>query len=184
MSNRLFIKTIEISGFYAALTALRLPYKKNVRSNISSKSSFENTVFETHTHINANPLDLQLLTALVKRGDEHAKVLRGIIVFVEIIAPRWWWQEMLTYNIGVTHLGGESIMRNECAGLKGEALEQAKDCISDGLLQKRICMLSYQTLRRIYFQRKDLNMPTWDKFCNWLEKLPFSNELITVSKIS
>jgi hypothetical protein len=57
-----------------------------------------------------DPKDLHLMSTLIKRGDEHAKVVRGIMVYAEINAPRYWWQEMDTYRIGTDRLSSESTM--------------------------------------------------------------------------
>ena len=95
------IETIEIAGLAGALTALRLPFGKDVRSRIEhfcdtylditdmdvekAEDTYEVTMtghtrFTSNTHIAIEPKDLSLMTTLVKRGDEHAKVVRGIMV--------------------------------------------------------------------------------------------------------
>ena len=44
--------------------------------------------------------------------------------------------------------------------------------------QKRTVMLNYEVLAGIYPMRKDHKLDEWHTFCNWIEKLPYS-ELIT-----
>jgi len=46
-------------------------------------------------------------------------------------------------------------------------------------LQKRTWDANYQTLRRIYFARKDHKLQEWKDFCIWLTGLPYGQELIT-----
>jgi len=46
--------------------------------------------------------DLELALKLTKAGSEHAKFLRQIRVWVNIEAPRYWWQEMDTYKFHTT----------------------------------------------------------------------------------
>ena len=46
-------------------------------------------------------------------------------------------------------------------------------------LQKRTWDANYQTLRRIYFARKDHKLQEWRDFCNWISGLPYGEELIT-----
>ena len=128
------------------------------------------------------PKDMQLLSTLVKRGDEHAKVLRGIVVYAEISAPIWFYRELETYKVGRERLSSESTMHIECKGLSGEELEAAKDAIPMGHIQKTIDMYSYQTLRRIYYQRRNHRLPMWHQFCAWIETLPFFEELIKTDK--
>lgn len=127
-----------------------------------------------------SPKDLLLMSTLVRRGDEHAKVLRGIVVYAEISAPVWLYRELETYRIGRERLSSESTLHIECKGLSGEELEKAKGEISMGHIQKTVDMYSYQALRRIYFQRRNHRLPMWHDFCEWIESLPYAKELITV----
>lgn len=48
--------------------------------------------------------------------------------------------------------------------------------------QKRTYMLNYATLKAIYHQRKDHKLDEWDTFCDWIETLPYTKELITGEK--
>lgn len=175
------IKTLEISGLGSTLQALRLPFGKECRSHsvfnieVHDKDRFKTTSF---TYINEK--DLKLLSTLIKRGDEHAKCVRGMIVYVEIEAPIWFYRELETYRLGRERLSSESTMHIDCKGLSGEELEKAKDAIPSGKIQKTVDYYSYQTLRRIWKQRHNHRLPMWHDFCQWIEKLPFANELILV----
>lgn|SRR5574344_434443 len=173
------IKTIEMSGLGSALQALRLPFGNECRSNVVFECNdlFENEI-ETSSQIKIDYKDLQLLSTLVKRGNEHAKVMRGIIVWAEIEAPIYFYRELETYRIGRERLASESTMHIQCQGLSGEELEKAKEEMLMGTMQKTVDMYSYQCLRNIYFQRKDHRLHIWHKFCSWIESLPFANELI------
>lgn len=175
------IKTLEIAGFASVLPALRLPFGKECRSH----SEFNLEVYETDRCITKsftyiNEKDLKLLSTLVKRGDEHSKCIRGLIVYAQIEAPIWFYRELETYKIGRERLSCESTMHIECKGLSGEALEKAKDEIPMGHIQKTVDWFSYQTLRRIWIQRHNHRLPMWHDFCAWIESLPFSDELILV----
>ena len=90
----------------------------------------------------------------------------------------WVYRELETYRIGRERLGCESTMHCECKGLSGEELEEAKDAIPMGHIQKTCDMVSYQTLRRIYVQRRNHRLPMWKAFCKWIESLPFAEQLI------
>ena len=125
---------------------------------------------------------MKLMSTLVKRGWEHSKVLRGLVVYAEISAPVWLYRELETYRIGRERLSSESTMHIECKGLSGEELEKAKNEIPMGHIQKTVDMYSYQCLRRIYFQRRNHRLPMWHDFCKWIESLPFAEELITCEK--
>lgn len=175
------VRTIEFGGFGAALSALRLPFSKDCRSEVNFFPFNEPDInlIQYRTVIGLNRKDLELMQTLLKRGDEHAKVLRSVIVWCEINAPRYWWQEMATYRVGCDGLSSESTMHTDCKGLSDDELIKAKEEIKEGLMQKRVYMFSYQTLRRIYEQRKNHRLPQWHKFCEWIESLPYSKELIT-----
>ena len=63
-------------------------------------------------------------------------------------------------------------------GMNTEELVKMKSNLTEGTMQRRVQYFSYQTLRRIYYQRKDHRLPHWHKFCAWIESLPYAKELI------
>jgi len=160
------ISTLDIAGIGAALKALRLPHK-----------SVGDSVFFP---LVIGVKDLELMSKLVKAGDEHAKVVRGIIVYAEITAPRYWWVEMDTYRIGTERLCSESTMHCEAKGLTGEELQRVKGELKESHEQTRIQYFSYQTLRRIFIQREHHRLPEWHEFIGWMTSLPLSDKLIFV----
>ena len=195
------IETIEVAGLAGALTALRLPFGKDVRSRIEhfcdtylditdmdvekAEDTYEVTMtghtrFTSNTHIAIEPKDLSLMTTLVKRGDEHAKVVRGIIVWAKITAPVYFWAEAETYRAGHERLASESTMHIDCKGLSGKELQEAKAAIPMGKELTKVDMFSYQTLRRIVAQRHNHRLPEWHTFVDWVRTLPFAEELILV----
>ncbi len=60
-------------------------------------------------------------------------------------------------------------------------LRMAKKILPEGYLQTRIVCVSYQTLRRIYLQRRNHRLQEWHEFCDFIETLPYA-ELITLNK--
>ena len=193
------IETIEVAGFAGALTALRLPFGKEVRSDITVNltsymknqdidikkidDEYQATFhmlphIESHTDILIEPKDLTLMQTLVKRGDEHAKVVRGIMVWAKITAPVYWWCEEETYRMGHERLASESTMHIDCRGLSGEELVQAKSAIPMGKELTKVDMFSYQALRNIAKQRWNHRLPEWHIFVDWIKTLPLSQELI------
>lgn len=176
------IKTIEISGFLSAFNALRLPFGNSPRSKtkfIQTNAFGEDNSLNLTSRIEINEIDLKLATALVKKGTDHAKIMRGIIVYAEIKAPIYFYRELETYRIGRERLSCESTMLIDCKNLTGTDLQKAKSEIHMGKEQVTIDMYSYQCLRNIYNSRKNHRLPEWTDFCKWIESLPFSKELIT-----
>ena len=193
------IETIEVAGFAGALTALRLPFGKEVRSKIENycethfdftdmdveqtEDTYEVTMkglpkFTSNTYITIAPKDLTLMQTLVKRGDEHAKVVRGINVWAKITAPVYFWAEAECYRAGHERLASESTMHIDCRGLTGQELQRAKAQIPMGKELTKVDMFSYQTLRRIVVQRHNHRLPEWHVFVDWIKTLPLSQELI------
>lgn len=72
---------------------------------------------------------------------------------------------MDTYRVGTDRLGSESTMHVQCQGLSENELIEQKENLLEGTMQKRVQLFSYQTLRRIYEQRKNHRLPHWHKFC-------------------
>lgn len=52
----------------------------------------------------------------------------------------------------------------------------------DGWLQKRTWTGNYQNLRNMYFARKNHKLIEWIQFCQIIEQLPYSKELICYKK--
>ena len=181
------IETIEVAGLAGALTALRLPFGKEERSYISADHQLDMDVinkdrkrFVTSVVIGVEPKDLTLMTTLVKRGDEHAKVVRGIMVWARIKAPVYFTRELETYRAGRERLSSSSTMHQECQGLSGEELQRAKAELPMGTEQDFVDVYSYQTLRRIVAQRHNHRLPEWHQFIDWIKTLPLAEELIFV----
>lgn len=187
MSKRLQVELIEVSGIRSMLMALRLPFNRECRSftsfhyNESLPILYKDTISKC-ANITSNicfaEKDLLLLKTLIKRGDEHAKCVRGVTYYLKITAPRWFWTEMVTYIIGTTPLGGTSTMHIDCKGLEGEELMEFKDSMLQGNLETRIEAFSLQTLQRILAQRSGHRLLIWREFCEFIKTLPM-NELIT-----
>ena len=195
------IETIEIAGLAGALTALRLPFGNELRSKIENycethldftdmdvektEDTYEVTMkgllkFTSNTSIAINKKDLTLMQTLVKRGDEHAKVVRGIMVWARITAPVYWWCEEETYRMGHERLASESTMHIDCRGLAGSELQEAKSAIPMGKELTKVDMFSYQALRKMVAQRHNHRLPEWHEFVDWVRTLPLAEELIFV----
>ena len=184
------IETIEVAGLGAALTALRLPFGKEVRSVINLNDNHfmaTDNLTQEKTHfltkggsINVDNKDLALIQALIKRGDEHAKVMRGVVAWAKITAPIYYFREEETYRAGHERLFSESTMHIDCRGLSGEELQKAKAEIPMGHPCTCVDMFSYQCLRNIVRQRHDHRLPEWHQFIDWIHTLPLAEELIFV----
>ena len=52
--------------------------------------------------------------------------------------------------------------------------------LPNAYLQTRTVTMSYANLRNIYFQRQHHKLTEWHEFCDWIQTLPYSKELITL----
>ncbi len=48
--------------------------------------------------------------------------------------------------------------------------------------QMRTCTFNYENLINMYHARKNHKLDEWHVFCDWIERLPYSKELITFEK--
>ena len=142
-------------------------------------------------------------------GQPNSKFLRMIHVQVAITAPMYWWSEMDTYKVGTVsnstskmHKLASYPITKDCFE-KGErilpsvieTLENMRTFYNEtknksdwemllvnlpvSWLQTRMFDCNYQTLRNIYFSRRNHKLEEWHTFCNWIKSLPFAKELLT-----
>jgi len=119
------------------------------------------------------------------KGDGHNKFLESIIVWLDVDAPRYFWQQYDTYRIGVTKQS-ESTMHTMTARLLAQAdfahpipsthleylngliakqsWEEAKRNLPESFLQRRIVCQSYLSLQRMIRQRRRHRLSEWPVF--------------------
>jgi hypothetical protein len=88
----------EVFGFNAALRGMRNPMNSWDRGDSVCRSDVIPAI---------GPNDLKLVLSLIKAGSEHRKFLRSIVIWTDIEAPRYVWQELDTYKV--------STVRNSCS---------------------------------------------------------------------
>lgn len=189
------IQTLEVGGIVPALMSVKLPFSKqtsidDVLMDYGKKTN-EEIEYDTNLtpemkakyySMSISPKSLKLLSNLQLSGDDHGKANRGIIAYALIKAPIYWWIEMETYRIGHERLSSQSTMHVDAKGLEGDELVKFKADMPMGKELIKIDSFSYQTLRHIYFSRRDHRLPHWHVFCDWIKTLPLSKELITREK--
>lgn len=172
-------KPLEIKGYCVrgldwAMKAMRLPKQSKGDSGYTYIVDYGITEFKI------GQKDLELATNLVKSGNDHAKAMRGIVVWLEIQLQVGFMIEFETYRYGVECLSTSSSMHNELKNLKGEKLANQKQKDLPDKVYTRILTISYQALRNIYKARRNHRHPDWQIFCNWIETLPYAGLLICV----
>ena len=103
------IENTEVVGFEAAIRGMRNPmnswdksdsgysYISDVHAIIDGKLVHQNPA-EHEFCIGLN--DWDLMTRLRNAGTDHRKFMRMITVYLDIIAPLYWWKEFDTYKVG------------------------------------------------------------------------------------
>lgn len=106
------IENTEVMGWEAAIRGMRNPMNSWEKSDsifvedgechdISGNSGpFNGTVTDTETFFEMGENDLDLMTRLSKAGTDHRKFMRMITVYIDILAPLYWWKEFDTYKVG------------------------------------------------------------------------------------
>ena len=119
------------------------------------------------------------------KGDGHNKYLESIVVWMDIDAPRYFWQQFDTYRIGVTKQS-ESTMHTMTARsleqsdfehpipqahlshlnalIAHEEWQAVKQDLPESFLQRRIVCLNYMILQRMIRQRRSHRLTEWRTF--------------------
>ena len=130
------------------------------------------------------PNDLSLMMKLRKAGTDHRKFMRMITVYVDILAPLYWWKEFDTYKVGTV---ANSCSTMHCIHKKEfdisvfstEHLIEAEKPISersnDCIEPPNAVWLMYRTIQTLN-QYRDLYLQTKDKKYWWqmIQLLPSS----------
>lgn len=106
------IDFIRVFGFEPALHGMRNPmdswsdadsqFYDNMSGNIGLDTEFG--FIKTPESPVIGPKDLELACKLIRRGSEHRKFMRQIMVWVRLNVPRFVWQEVDTYKVATTRM--------------------------------------------------------------------------------
>jgi len=161
------VQTRLIAGIYESLEDMRLPH---------------NAYYVLDRDLPIPSEDLCLAAKLILAGDDHAKALRGIMVWFRVSMQVGFLIEFETYRHGVECLSTSSAMHGELKDLSGDALAEKKQADLPQKIYERGVMMSYQALRHIYKARRKHRHPDWGIFCDAIEQLPYFECLIYPEK--
>lgn len=151
------VRTIAVVGFEPSFEAMRLPL-----------GSYSHSMED----------DIRLASKLIKAGDDHAKAMRGIIAYVHLQMQVGFMIEFETYRHGVECLSTSSAMHTDLKQLQGSELAEKKQADLPLKYYTRIATISYQALRHMYLARRNHRHPDWQIFCDYIEQLPYAQQLI------
>ena len=84
------LENTEVVGWEAAIRGMRNPMNSWAKSDS----------YETDNNCIVGENDHDLMMRLAKAGSVHAKYRRMIVVYVDIVAPMYFWSEFDTYKVG------------------------------------------------------------------------------------
>ena len=123
---------------------------------------------------------------LVHKGDGHNKFLESMAVWIDVTAPREFWQQFDTYRIGVTKQSESTMhtilnreltqadfehhvltpyLRHLNELIKRRDWAKVKHDLPESFLQRRIICTNYMALKRIIRQRRTHKLQEWQMFC-------------------
>lgn len=105
----LTIDKVSVYGFEESIRGMRNPMNSWDKSDsgYSNIPRIDDIIGETELHVEpADHVyllgynDTTLMNQLVKAGPSHRKFMRMIVVYMDIVAPLYWWKEFDTYKVG------------------------------------------------------------------------------------
>ena len=155
------VRVVEEHGYRSALLGLSLSYRRD-------------------------PRDMEAVARrLCFRDGGHNKFLESIVVWLDIDAPRYFWQQFDTYRVGVTKQSESTMHTMTSRSLTQEdfahpvprehldhlnrliaeaAWEQVKRDLPESFLQRRIVCQNYMSLQRVIRQRRSHKLSEWSEF--------------------
>lgn len=88
----------EVLGWEHAIRGMRNPMNSWEKSD--TKFYDESPEYRYEDCPDIGPNDLDLMKRLRNAGTDHRKFMRMITVYVDILAPLYWWKEFDTYKVG------------------------------------------------------------------------------------
>lgn len=164
-------RLIEEAGYLPAIFGLGLSHNKTTRD-------------EYHSTEWAKEHMAEVAKRLAFKDGGHNKFLESITIWLDVDAPRYWWQEADTYRLtskqsastmhtitksNISPLNFEDdiprhILMELNWYIKNQDWQKAKSILPESFLQRRIWKLDYKTLRNIILQRRNHKLKLWQQF--------------------
>lgn len=96
------IENVDVIGWEAAIRGMRNPLNSWENGDSGTKCPYEkeSCCGECQQNFCIGPNDKDLMKRLRNAGTDHRKFMRMITVYVDIVAPLYWWKEFDTYKVG------------------------------------------------------------------------------------
>ncbi len=191
-SDNIKIFNMQVYGIREALIRAGYPMKDVVNMDMSLDLRTVEDMLKLGNTLGSSPIG---------HGDD--KFLRQCLVCFDILAPRYFYQQLATYgfmtmNSQSTMHKGKSLdydlMSNKhvdpvILGRFKELVKEYQDNPSEKTLMAVKSNLpegirlaagistNYAQLKTIYYQRKHHRLPEWRDFCEWIKELPYAKVL-------
>lgn len=171
----LTIDKVSVYGFEESIRGMRNPMNSWDKSDsgYSNIPRIDSMIGENELHVESADHvyflgynDSTLMNQLVKAGPSHRKFMRMIVVYMDILAPLYWWKEFDTYKVGT--------VSNSCSTMhKITAKVFERDDFSTDMLTDFDCLDSIIISLN---KNRDLYLKTMDKKYWWqiIQTLPSS----------
>ena len=100
------IKNAEVIGWEHAIRGMRNPMNSWRKSDSCWRYGFPcgpeyaEVEYSDDATFYVGPNDRELMKKLSAAGTDHRKFMRMIVVYLDIVAPLYWWKEFDTYKVG------------------------------------------------------------------------------------
>lgn len=94
------IENTEVMGWEAAIRGMRNPMNSWEKSDSKREWPDCGACPDEWRPFHVGSNDLDLMARLRNAGTDHRKFMRMITVYVDILAPLYWWKEFDTYKVG------------------------------------------------------------------------------------
>ena len=96
------LENTEVLGWEHAIRGMRNPMnsweKSDSKVHTCECEQWPHNIKKSFDEVGPN--DLDLMKRLRNAGTDHRKFMRMIVVYVDILAPLYWWKEFDTYKVG------------------------------------------------------------------------------------
>ena len=176
------IENTDVCGWEHAIRGMRNPMNSWEMSDSEPCNPLGNCFFacdravcEVKDHFHIGPNDLDLMKRLRNAGTDHRKFMRMITVYVDILAPLYWWKEFDTYKVGT--------VANSCSTMHKIA---AKEFTLEDFSHEHLIVAGLNSLKRTiedlnscregYLDERIKKNPEWRKEVWWqmIQLLPSS----------
>jgi hypothetical protein len=154
--------------------------------NIIEEHGYETALLGLSLSFGQDPARMPRVASRLRfLGDGHNKFLESIMLWLDVTAARYFWQQFDTYRVGVSkqsestmhtmtahplgpddfeHPVPEAILEHLNALIAKGAWEEVKWALPESFLQRRIVCLNYMALQRIIRQRRSHRLEDWQAF--------------------